>query len=182
MKKVKPLLIFLLIISIFIPINVLAIGSFLVDNNDLTIVKGNSITKNITLNNAAGRINISSSNEEVADISEESIFVDNETVEVTINAISLGSSEITITAQDVSTYDYELLDGQDYKINITVIDTGDLNRNGMIDLSDVIGLLKKYLQIIQIEDNEYEVADLNGDSFVDIADVILLLRKYLAVS
>ena len=181
MKKVKPLLIFLLIISIFIPINVLAIGSFFVDNNDITIVKGKNLTKAITLNNAAGRINISSSNKEVADISEESIFVDNETVEVTINALSLGNTELTISAYDVSTYDFESLDGETYKINITVIDNGDMNKNGSIDLNDIIAILKKYLQIIPLEDDDIEIADMNGNEEIDIGDVIILLKKYLEV-
>ena len=181
MKKVKILLFLFLAVITIIPINALALGSFLVDNNALTIVKGNSVTKNITLNNAAGRINITSSNEEIVSVSDESIFIDNETIGVVLNANTVGSSEITITAHDVSTYDYESLDGETYKINVNVIDNGDMNKNGQIDLNDIIAILKKYLQISPLEDDDVEIADMNGNDEIDVGDVIILLKKYLEV-
>jgi len=64
--------------------------------------------------------------------------------------------------------------------NTLVIRKGDLNKNGKIDLSDIIELLKKYLLIEdEITQDELKIGDMNNNSQIDLSDIIILLKAYL---
>lgn len=56
---------------------------------------------------------------------------------------------------------------------------GDLNGNGDIDLTDVILLLKNYLNQGFITDNILKIGDMNKNGKIDLSDVIILLKMYL---
>ncbi len=55
--------------------------------------------------------------------------------------------------------------------------SGDLDKNGIVDISDVILVLRRALQL----DPQKPCSDINGDSAVDISDVILTLRLALGL-
>ena len=56
---------------------------------------------------------------------------------------------------------------------------GDMNRNGKIDLQDIIILLKKYLKTLETTTEDLKIGDMNEDGSIGIKDIILLLRTYL---
>ncbi|MCM8809458.1 MAG: dockerin type I domain-containing protein, partial [Candidatus Omnitrophica bacterium] len=68
-------------------------------------------------------------------------------------------------------------------IDITLIDPqevvkGDINKDGHIDISDVILCLR---MVIGLDPVDIETADMNGDGEVDITDVIKILRKSIGL-
>ena len=63
-------------------LSVYAAGSVTVSKSSLTITTGSSATFNVTAKNAAGRIDISSSNKNVATVSVSNAFLDNSSVKV----------------------------------------------------------------------------------------------------
>ncbi len=58
-------------------------------------------------------------------------------------------------------------------------ETGDLNLDRGVDISDVILLLR---MAIQLDEPVVAIGDMNEDSVIDISDVILLLRKAIGLS
>ena len=54
---------------------------------------------------------------------------------------------------------------------------GDINNDGIVDISDVILILRMALQIDPIQ----PCSDINNDGIVDISDVILTLRMALGL-
>ena len=61
-----------------------------------------------------------------------------------------------------------------------VIRKGDLNKNGKIELTDIVEMLKKYLGTGgEITSEELKIVDINNNNKLDLADVILLLKAYL---
>ena len=115
MKKV----IKFLIISIFLvlPIKVFASGSVSVSTTSISITEGESASFTITANNSAGRVDIFSSNQVVAQVSETSIFLDNNSKTISITNSGSGSATITIRLVDVATFDREELNNE-YTINV----------------------------------------------------------------
>ena len=81
------------------------------------------------------------------------------------------------------TYVLELIvsDGQkaDFdNVAITVLSlTGDINKDGIVDISDVILVLRTALKLDSIK----PCSDINNDGIVDISDVILTLRMALKI-
>ena len=53
-----------------------------------------------------------------------------------------------------------------------------MNKNGKIDLSDVITLLRKYLNDDATEE-EVEIGDMDENENIGLKDIIILLRTYL---
>ena len=114
----------LLIIGLLtIPQQSFAAGGFGISTSNVTLTKGQSSTITISVTNAAGRIDISSSNPAVASVSKSSEFVDayaetrNYTFTITGNAS--GSAVITVSPYDLATYDKEVVSGA-RQINVTV--------------------------------------------------------------
>ena len=58
---------------------------------------------------------------------------------------------------------------------VTGILAGDLNRDGSIDLADVVFLIN-YLHTLGPAPNPLEVGDVNLDGLVDIADAVYLVN------
>ena len=56
---------------------------------------------------------------------------------------------------------------------------GDMNRNGKIDLQDIIILLKKYLGTLTTTDEDKTIGDMDNNGSIGLKDIILLLRTYL---
>lgn len=115
--------IFILLSLCFIPWDTFAAGGFGISTSNVTLLPGGSTTINISVTNAAGRIDITSSNPGVASVSKGSEFVDayNETrnYAFTIVANSAGSAVITVTPVDLATYDKEVVSSA-RQITVTV--------------------------------------------------------------
>ena len=162
-----------------IPTSVLANDNIVIDTNEVEIIKGESATIKIGLDNAVGRINIAKSNN-IVSVNKESIFLDIDSDTITIHGEEIGESMISIYAYDVSTYDSIDLSGKEYKIKVTVkyLD-GDINHNNKIDLSDINQLLKWYINNDNLSEEDKKVGDINGNNRIDLNDVVLLLKIYL---
>ena len=64
-------------------------------------------------------------------------------------------------------------------VNPTGILKGDLNNNKIIDLQDVIILLKIYLGAQEADEYSMSIGDMNDNNSININDIIILLRLYL---
>lgn len=121
MKKLISILIFIFAVAIFAPFKVFAVGGFNVFPASIKLRPGQSATFRITATNAAGKLNISSSNPGVASVGASSIFLDNNSETITVVAGSVGSATISVVAtSDFATYDEEILAGQTRRISVTV--------------------------------------------------------------
>ena len=95
----------------FFPINVFASGSISVNRGSLSIAKGSSSSFVVSANNAAGRVDIYSSNSSVAKVSTSSSWLDNNSVTVTVTGVNDGNATIIVKITDAATYDEEALSG-----------------------------------------------------------------------
>ena len=119
MKKIKYLLLALALLLV-LPFKVYAAGGISLSTTSLTIEKGKSATFKVTANNAAGRIDISSSNAGIASVNKSSVFLDKDSVTVTVTAKEVGSTTINVVLTDVSTFDEEEKTGTlTVSINVT---------------------------------------------------------------
>ena len=176
----KILKLFFVLIVCLLPIEVLAIGSVKVNTKDITILKGETSTFSIEVENAVGRIDIVSSNDKIASVSDKFCFLDMESKTITVNGLMPGNTVIRVINSDVSTYDSEDISNNVYTINVIVKDyiKGDINRNDRIDLADIMAALKKYLDN-NIDEDEIKFIDMNDNGKVDLGDITLLLKAYL---
>ncbi len=130
MKKIKYLIVTILLL--IIPILVNASGSISVSKNSITIAPGKSGSFVIKANNAAGRVDISSSNTSVATINQSSVWLDNNSSTITVTGKNEGTATITVRTSDAATYDGEVLSST-YTVKITVkapeVDTRSSNNN-----------------------------------------------------
>ena len=115
MKKFLTILLTIALLCCAFVIPASAAGSVSVSTGSLSIQKGSSGSFTIIYNNAAGRVDISSSNPSVATVSTASAFGDstlgNGAVAVTVNAVGAGSAVITVNCTDVSDTDFNLITG-----------------------------------------------------------------------
>lgn len=110
MKKVVKYL-SLIICAFVISINYVRAASYDVTVTSKTVTVGNSVTLTIKGNNLAGRFDLSSSNSSVANLSNNSLFIDNNSASITITTKSVGTATITITPTDVTAYDNNTITG-----------------------------------------------------------------------
>lgn len=123
MRKIISTLLSALLLASFVSTKVFAAGGFNVSTSDVTLHPGESTSFSVSATNAAGRINISSSDSGVASISTGAIFLDLDSENVTITAGSLGSATISIVASsNFATYDEEILGGQTKTIAVNVVE------------------------------------------------------------
>ena len=106
MKKIKYLLIALALLLV-LPFKVYAAGGISLSTTSLSIEKGKTASFKVTANNAAGRIDLSSANSSIATANKTSVFLDKDSVTVTVTAKEVGSTTINVALTDVSTYDEE---------------------------------------------------------------------------
>lgn len=88
-----------------------------------------------------------------------------------ITAKENGTATVTITTSN----------GFTTKCTVTVGDylKGDMNKDGNISITDVIKLLRIYLELDNKEEDTITIGDMNNSGDITITDVIILLRKYL---
>ena len=120
MRKVKILIINLLFMLLVSPLVVQAAGSINVSTRNININVGKSSSFTVSANNAAGRVDISTSNSGVASISSSSLFLDNNSSGVTVTGNSAGTATITVRVVDAATYDEEPLNNT-YTITVNVV-------------------------------------------------------------
>lgn len=118
MKKLKFMLL-LLALTLFLPISVFASGSISPSPRNLTITKGGTATFSITANNAAGKVDISSSNSGIATANRSSEWLENNSITVTVTGVSVGTTTINVRLSDAATFDEEELTGN-YTVTVTV--------------------------------------------------------------
>jgi len=144
---------------LIIPYNVFASGGISLSTTKLNITKGNTSSFKVTASNAAGNIIVSSSNPSVASVSLSSIWIENETVTVNVVGKSVGNAIITVTLNDVSTFDEETLSGT-YKVNIEVkektvyippVDNRSNNTNiSSLKINGLIPMVKDNMYVLEV--------------------------------
>lgn len=121
--KRKYLLVLLLAI-VLIPFKVCAAGGFSVSSSSISMYPGETKTITITSNNAVGRLNISSSNSDVASVGPGTIFIQEpgSTGSITITSNSVGTATISVVAtENFATMDEEFLTGQTRTVTVNVV-------------------------------------------------------------
>lgn len=111
MKKVLSIILAVMLVVCALPISAFAAGSVSVSTSSISMAPGQSKTFTITATNAAGRVDISSSNPAVATVSTSSSWVENGSVTVTVKAVAAGSATISVVCTDVSDNDLNLITG-----------------------------------------------------------------------
>lgn len=92
----------LVIISVlFLNVNVTLAASFSISAST-SLTKGGKTKLTIKGSDVTGRFNISTSNASVVSISEDRAWIENNSYTITLNALSVGSSTITVTPSGVS--------------------------------------------------------------------------------
>lgn len=100
MKK-KLYIITSIIISLFIGISKVNASSYNISAASY-LTKGGSTTLTISGNDITGRFNISSSNSSVVSISEDRVWIENNSYYIKLSALNVGTSTITVTPSGVS--------------------------------------------------------------------------------
>ena len=181
MKIIKTI-ITILLMYLIIPSNVIADSFVSIDNNDIMIAKGSKEKITLSLNNAAGRLDIDTTDKNIAIIDKDKIFLDKSSEEIEIEGINNGKTKINICATDVNTYDYQELNDTIYTINVTVYTKGDIDNNDDINLSDVTTLLKKYLGTEEATKEDIVIFDMNNNGKIELYDLMELLKIYLGIN
>lgn len=123
MKKILLGLATILMVTVLAPFKTYAVGGFSVSTQDITLRPGESTTFSITASNSAGKIDLSTSNADIASINSDNIFLDMDSEDITVKANSVGTATITASASsNFATYDEEILEGQSYTITINVVE------------------------------------------------------------
>lgn len=123
MKKILLGLATILMVTVLAPFKTYAVGGFSVSTQDITLHPGESTTFSITASNSAGKINLLSSDANIASINSDNIFLDMDSEDITVKANSVGTATITTSASsNFATYDEEILEGQSYTITINVVE------------------------------------------------------------
>lgn len=101
----KKIILLLIICFTMLIKNVDAASSFSASSSGTNLTKGGKATLTISGKNLAGKFSISSSNSSVVSIGTNYVWIDNSTEKITLSALSVGKSTITITPADVASYD-----------------------------------------------------------------------------
>lgn len=101
----------ILLSAMFIGIGQVNAATFKISANQ-NLSKGNSTKLTIKGIDVTGRFNIKTSNASVVSISEDRVWVENNTITVTLNALSVGNATITVTPSNTS-------DGSGNSINLS---------------------------------------------------------------
>lgn len=109
-----------MILALICPMVVNAAGGISVSTKNISMEPNSTKTFTISATNAAGRVEITSSDSNVATVSSTSEFLDNNSVSITVSSKSVGTTTIKVTATDVATYDMEEV-RTSYNITISVV-------------------------------------------------------------
>ncbi len=114
----------LLLILVLFPIAVRANGGISVSTRNINLAPNESKTFTVSVTNAAGRVDISTSNESVASISSTKEFFDTSlnasSATITVTGKSVGTATIKVASNDVETFDGEAINTS-YTINVSVV-------------------------------------------------------------
>ena len=123
MKKILLGLATILMVAVLAPLKAFAVGGFSVSTQNITLHPGESASFSITASNSAGKINLSSSNTNIASVDTDTVFLDINSEDIAVKANNIGTVSIIVTASsNFATYDEEILEGQSYEIAVNVID------------------------------------------------------------
>lgn len=123
MKKILLGLATILMVTVLTPFKTYAVGGFSVSTQDITLRPGESASFSVTASNSAGKIDLSTSDANIASINSDNIFLDMDSEDITVKANSVGTATITASASsNFATYDEEILEGQSYTITINVVE------------------------------------------------------------
>ena len=121
MKKILLGLATILMVTVLAPFKTYAVGGFSVSTQDITLRPGESASFSVTASNSAGKIDLSTSDANIASINSDNIFLDMDSEDITVKANNTGTTTIIVSASpDFATYDEEILEGQSYTIRINV--------------------------------------------------------------
>lgn len=152
MKRFLNSIFIALLMFVLIPVTVLAAGSIKPTTSSLSIRPGGTATFTIKANNATGKVNISSSNTGVANVSASSHWMDNDSFTVTVKGVSEGTATITVSLSDAATYDEEELHGS-YSINVKVAAVSNTGGGGYTQAPEV----RNDATLSKIEINGYNI-------------------------
>lgn len=125
MKKIVSVLIAVVLLICVLPLNAFAAGSISVSTGSITLKPGESSAFSVIANNAAGRVDISSSDSSVVSVGSGSIFVDSgegasASTSISVKAGNAGTAVITVhCTSETMTYDGEGLE-RSYSITVNV--------------------------------------------------------------
>lgn len=158
MKKIK--LLFFSILLLTPLLDVFASGSITLSSNNLSISEGKSATFTIKANSAAGRVDISSSDNKVASVSIDKEFLDNSTLTVTVTGKKAGKAVISVNLKDVATYDGDELKGTK-TLNVAVVSESTDQTPGTPNVQET-----KHLNITKLEVVGYDINfDINKSEY-----------------
>lgn len=161
MSKFKYLIITFLIMLFIVPKSVFGVGNITISTSNINIVKGSSANFTITATNAAGRVDITSSNSSIATISQSSVFLDMQSSTINVVGNSVGTTTIRVYVTDGTTYDDEDLTGRVYNINVTVVEpnnnqTPNTNTNNNLSKNNKLKELSvEGYELVKVDDNNY---------------------------
>ena len=118
MKNYNKLLV--LILLLIFPTFVFAADGISVSKKSVSITEGAKVKITIKANNAAGRIDIASSDTSVATVNASNAFLDNDSKSITITGKKAGTTTVVVKLTDVTTYSEKDLSGGKININVTV--------------------------------------------------------------
>ena len=171
--------------------------------DEITLTLDINKLKSTDLLNITGALNYDESKLELIDystISGYSLSYDNNNFTINGNNYN-GNSILTLTFRNLNLNDGDsttisisnivinngnvLIDNNNLSKNIIYSTTGyikgDLNRNGKIELSDIIYLLKYYLGTNEANELDTIIGDMDNNQNINLNDIILLLKKYLTI-
>ncbi|MBQ6841161.1 MAG: Ig-like domain-containing protein [Bacilli bacterium] len=159
----KKLIVMLIALLCLMPLNIWAAGSITVSTTNLNITNGSSATFKITANNAAGRVEITSSNPGVASVSSSSLFLDMQSGTITVRGLSVGSTTIKVYSADVTTYDDENISGRTQVINVNVKEPVYYSTNNELKSISVDGY-----ELEKIDEHNYKLSVNNDVSSINV--------------
>ena len=109
MKRLKFIII---LVMLLLKVNIVDAASFTVSVSSKNLSKGSTAKLTIKGSDVTGRFNISSSNGSVVSISEDRAWIENDSYTIKLNALSVGTSTITISPSGVS-------DGSGNKVSLS---------------------------------------------------------------
>lgn len=110
-SNIKIVLCLAAIILLLIPVKVYA-GIVYTEPESLHVDEGETKSFRIIADNAAGRVDVSSKNPEIAEVSGTSFWIDQNQVKVKVKGLKAGKTEIIINLYDVTDYDMNTLEGE----------------------------------------------------------------------
>ncbi len=159
-RSLKLIVIFSILL---LPIFVQA-GSISVNKGSLNIKPGGKASFVIKASEAAGRVDISSSDSSVATVSSSSAWLDNDSKTITVTGKSEGSATISVVLTDAAGYDGKVLNGTyNVKVNVKAPEVDNRSSNNNLDRLDVEGY-----EIEKVDDNTFSLSVKNSVTSVNI--------------